>query len=135
MVDTVFYNEMAATALDLITQFGRTDLTLTRQIGTTYDPAEDIEVPGTDLTQSIKCLVLPIGSGLRNTIDPSDNLQEQSLIAESMREMKVAASGLTFTPAAGDQVTLEGSRWVALGVTPISPAGIPLLYVIPIKKG
>lgn len=128
MVDTVFYNEMAQTALELLTDMGRDDLVLSRKIGGGYDPATDTEVPGSTITSPMKCVVLPVEPSA------SDSVEEGTLIASSMRLLKVAAEGMVFVPASADTVAFEGVQWLVLSATPINPAGIPLVYNVMVKR-
>lgn len=129
MADVAFYERMAATTLRLIAAKGRDDLVLSRSTGTSYDPITDTEVAGAGQTQPLQCIVLPVDG------TQADGLEAGTVIASNMREVKVAASGLTFVPLAGDSIQFESSRWVVMGVQPISPAGIPLLYTLAVKRG
>jgi hypothetical protein len=134
MVDTAFYNEMAQVTLALITDKGRDDLVLTRFIEGEYDPDTDTELPGHTDEQPMSCVVLPVGAS------PADGLIDGTAIAAGTRNVKIAAKGLLWAPEAGDYIKIpeEGGdivRWVGVGVTPISPAGIPLLYTMMVTRG
>lgn len=133
MVDTVFYNDMANTAQELLAEFGRMDLVLLRRTSTGYDPIEDEHTPGATLTQSITCVVLPVSQG---TVEAFDNrLEGGTLIESNLRLLKIPALGLAWEPRAGDEMDFEGSTWTCLGSTPINPAGIPLLFNATFKRG
>lgn len=126
-----FYTGLQSTALNLITEFG-IPLTLRRKVPGTYDPVLDTDGAATEITQEIRCVVLPASKG---TIEAFDNrLVGDTLIETKLRALKIAAKGLTFVPAAGDTLEHEGSTWTLLGCTPSSPAGIPLVYNAAMQK-
>lgn len=133
MADVAFYQQMADTALRLITAKGRDDLVMKRKTAASYDPDQDVEVPGVDMSQPIKCVVLPASKGAIEAFD--NRIEAGTLIEANLRQLKIAAAGLLFEPKAGDLVEFEGSRWTALGCTPINPAGIPLVYTVTVKRG
>lgn len=130
MVDAVFYNSLAETALRLIEQFGRDDLSFVRGSGATVDPVTDEETAGTTLTQPIKCIVLPFTPSKDNTFN------EGTLVESRYRTVKFAAQGLdVFEPNEGDTIQFENATWTVRGVTPVSPAGIPLVYTATVERG
>lgn len=127
------YDELAQVALELITEFGRDDLVMSRKVAATYDPVEDVEVPGAALTQNLRCLVLPASKG---TIEAFDNrIEKGTLIESNLLQLKIAAKGTTFVPRSGDSVVIESETWTALGATPVNPAGVPLVYTVTVKRG
>lgn len=133
-MDAAFYNELAQVALDLIESKGRSDLVLRREQPGAYDPVTDTEVPGTYNEQPIRCIVLPVSKGVVEAFD--NRFSAGTLIEENMRLLKIVAKNLAWEPRGGDIVPdLEGSRWVALGSTPINPAGIPLVFNVTVKRG
>lgn len=133
MADVTFYQRMADLALALIEAKGRDDLVLRREQAASYDSATDTEVRAEDLTQPIKCIVLPVSKGVVEAFD--NRVEGGTLIESNLRLLKIPAKGLAWEPRNGDYVDLEGARWVALGSTPLSPAGIPLMFNVTVKRG
>lgn len=134
MADAEFYNRMAQTALALIESKGRSDLVLRRETASSYDPIEDTEVPGAMMEQPITCVVLPVSKGVVEAFD--NRFEAGTLIEANMRLLKIAAADLAWEPRGGDVVPdLEGALWTVLGSTPMSPAGIPLVFNATVKRG
>lgn len=133
MADVAFYNRMAATALRLIESKGRDDLVMKRKTAASYDADNDVEVPGVELSQPLKCIVLPASKGAIEAFD--NRVENGTLIEANLRQLKIAAKDMTFEPKSGDTVEFEGSKWTALGCTPINPAGVPLVYTVTVKRG
>ena len=130
-MNAAFYAEMQDVVLEQIEQFGQI-LDLTRMTTGTVDPVTDTETGGGPETQPIKCLVLPASKG---TIEAFDNrVVSDTLIETNLRALKIVAKGLLWAPSPGNTVMFEGSVWSVLGVTPISPAGIPLLYTATVQR-
>lgn len=133
-MDAAFWQSKAETTFRLIAEKGRSDLVLEREVAGSIDPREDVEVPGEKLSQPITCIVLPVSKGVVEAFD--NRLEGGTLIESNMRLLKIPALGLAWEPRAGDIVPeLEGARWVALGSTPINPAGIALLFNVTVKRG
>lgn len=133
-MDVAFWQSKQDSTYALILAKGRSDLVLKRETAATLDPREDIETPGVTLEQPIVCIVLPVSKGVVEAFD--NRLEGGTLIESNMRLLKIPAKGLEFEPRAGDIVPeLEGARWVALGSTPVNPAGIPLLFNVTVKRG
>lgn len=133
MADVELYQELAAVALDLIQSFGRDDIVLRRPVPASYDPAEDVQVPAPDLTQPIKCVVLPASKGAIEAFD--NRIEKGTMIESNLLQLKIAAKDLLFQPRSGDRAEIDGEMWTALGCTAIKPAGIPLVYTVTVKRG
>ena len=120
-----FYDEMAQMTLDIMAEFGR-PLTLRRTIAGKYDTAAGKNRPGVVEEQVITAIVRPASQGTVQAFD--QKFQEGTLIESSIRALKIAAKGMPWPPAPGHVVILDGEEWKVIGVTPVSPAGIDLLY-------
>lgn len=119
-----FYSDMAATALEMITEYG-SPVTFTRTAVTVSLTAGTVTA-GASTTATGYAIVLPASKG---TIEAFDNRLEQLALAKRrLRYLKVAAQGLSFEPQALDKLSLLGSTWEVLGCTPINPTGTPLVY-------
>lgn len=126
-----FYDEMAETTLELISEFGL-ELTLKRTIAGEYDTETSRDGPDTVETQAIRAIVKPASQGAVQAFD--QKFASGTLIESNIRALKVAAKGLLWAPAPGDAVTLAGNEWRVIGVTPVSPAGIDLLYSVSVMR-
>lgn len=126
-----FYDNMAGVALAKITQFGR-DITITRRVVTASDPAAGTVSQSIESIGTLKVLILPASKG---TVEAFDNrLEGGTLIDERLRFIIAAAKGASFEPKSLDEVQFDGGKWLVLGCTPLSPAGVPLLYKMGVKK-
>lgn len=126
-----FYDNMAEVALAKITQFGR-EITITRFGSSNSDPAAGTVDKPVEATGTLKALVLPASKG---TVEAFDNrLQGGSLIDEKLRYILAAAKGAPFEPRSLDEVSFDGIKWQVLGCTPLSPAGMPLLYKMGVMR-
>ena len=121
-----FYTGLAATALRLITDKGQA-LTLKKPDSGTFDPAlgkYTADTTGESVT--VQAVILPMTK-------LEDNKYLGDLVAGKLRKILIAASGVD-EPIAGDHI-LEGTNvWEIFGCTPVSPAGIPLLYKAKARK-
>lgn len=111
-----FYDDMAATATELLTEFGL-PLTLTRQSAGSYDPATGSATITTS-TQPAVGLVMSWNSGV---IDGS-------MIKAGDKQLLLSATGIT-APVLGDTVTFDGVVHTLVDpLKPLSPAGVVVLY-------
>ena len=125
-----FYENMAAVALRLITDKGQS-LPI-RRISKTFDPVTSTTSAATKVTGTIKTVIVPFNKDDKANMD---NRLAESLAKGRLRKLIVAASGLTFAPEPMDVIDFESGQWQVEGVTPISPAGTPLVYFLIVKKG
>ena len=120
------YEEAAATALELITEFG-TDANI-RRVSKDYTPATGEAVELVKLAGTLKALILPIASTPKGVFIEADNKLIEDLIAGKLRFVLAAAKGATFEPVANDLIEIAGETFTVKGCTPLSPAGVPILY-------
>ena len=120
-----FYAGMATTAYDLLTQFGQT-VTIRTKVTEEYD-LESGDVEQCETSETGIGVLLPAG-------------QPEALIdADPARVIDtaiwvLAASGLATIPVPGSVIDGDGASWAVIGMTPISPAGVPLIYKLLVKK-
>lgn len=131
------YDKSAATALRLLTKFGR-EITLKRITpgeGPAYNPGPSITV-----TYKAIAAVLPASQG---TIEAFDNrLEGGTLIDEKLRFVLMAPQIVrvseegpdTIAPLSLDVLNFDGYDWTVIGSTPLSPAGVPVLYRMGVKR-
>lgn len=117
-----FYEDMAATALRLLTEKGRAT-TVTRYTDTVNGAAGTVSqaVGATSSTVSAR---VPLSSYADVTTLPA------TLVKSTSAAFIVAASGMTFEPQADDVLTVGGVAWRVVEQTPINPAGTPVIYKV-----
>ena len=121
---SVFYDEMAAVALDLITEFGLR-ITLRTVTPGGYDPDTSETTPDTIDDQT--------GQGI--LIDyTGQEFQANSLILQGDKKLKLAAKGLTSAPSLLSKVIADGKTYsIVPPLKEINPAGTPLLYELQVR--
>jgi hypothetical protein len=127
---SAFYDRMQATALRLLTKFGR-EVQFSRTIAGEYDP-EQGEAGGTVEQEPAIVVVQPASAG---TIEAFDiKFEAGGLIEANIRALVIAAKDLAWMPTAGDKATFDGFDWTFIGCTPINPAGTPLVYKASVRR-
>lgn len=119
-----FYDDMAATALRLLAQFGR-DIALER-VSEAYDPQTGDTVSSIE-NGTVKGAVLPV------TKD-NDNGLFEGLERHRVRFVVCEAVNAPFEPKQGDLMTFDGYKWTVKGATPINPAGTPVAYRVGVSR-
>lgn len=127
---SAFYDRMQATALRLLTKFGR-EVQFSRTTGAAYDPATGTS--GGSVEQQSAIVVVQQASA--GTIEAFDiKFEDGTLIEANIRGLMIAAKGLGWMPVAGDKATFDGSDWTFIGCTPVNPAGTPLVYKASVRR-
>lgn len=123
-----FYDDMAAVALDLITEFGQA-ATLDGVTPGTYDPVTGETTGDTPITQPCQLILLDYSlqeSGIKYA--------EGSQVQNGDKKILIAAQGLTWAPALTTTITADGAIWRAVNIKLSNPAGTPLVYEIHGRK-
>lgn len=121
----LFYSEMAATALEMITEFGQ-PVTITKTEPGEYDPDIGGEAPGASVEQIAQGILLDF-TGLE--------FQNNSLIKQGDRKLKIAAKGLAWVPGLLDKVIAQGRTWsIVPPLKEVNPAGTPILYELQVRS-
>ncbi|QJI21920.1 MULTISPECIES: hypothetical protein [Pseudomonas] len=121
----LFYSEMAATALEMITEFGQ-PVTITKTEPGEYDPDIGGEAPGASVEQIVQGILLDF-TGLE--------FQNNSLIKQGDRKLKIAAKGLAWVPGLLDKVIAQGRTWsIVPPLKEVNPAGTPILYELQVRS-
>ena len=121
----LFYSEMAATALEMITEFGQ-PVTITKTEPGEYDPDIGGEAPGASVEQIAQGILLDF-TGLE--------FQNNSLIKQGDRKLKIAAKGLAWVPGLLDRVVAQGRNWsIVPPLKEVNPAGTPILYELQVRS-
>ncbi|MFK3641247.1 hypothetical protein [Pseudomonas protegens] len=120
-----FYDEMAVMALEMITEFGQS-VTIRDIKPGEYDPDTDSAGPDTIIEQTAQGILLDF-TGLE--------FQNNSLIKQGDKKLKVAAQGLEWAPDLLNKVVIQGRTWsIVPPLKEISPAGTPILYELQVRS-
>lgn len=121
---SAFYDEMAGVALDLIAEFGLT-VTLRTVTPGGYDP-DTSETSDDAITEQVGQGILLDYTG--------QEFQENSLILQGDKKLKLAAKGLTSAPSLLSKVIADGKTYsIVPPLKEINPAGTPLLYELQVR--
>lgn len=125
-----FYGDLAATALRLLTDKGQS--LVIRRIAKTFDPVASETSAATKDTGTIIAVAVPFNTRDKERMD--ERLAE-ALTKGRLRKLVVAAQGVSYPPLPLDIITFESEPWTVAGVTPVNPAGTPIVYHVIIEKG
>ena len=119
-----FYDDMAGVALELIAEFGQAVI-LREVIPGEYDPETGQTAPDQAREQ--------IGQGIMADFSGLE-FQNNSLIKQGDKKLKLAASGLRWAPSLMSKVVVQGVTWAIVPpLKEINPAGTPLLYELQVR--
>ena len=119
------YDEMAVMALDMITEFGQ-PVTISKTEQGEYDPEIGGEVPGVTVEQIAQGILLDF---------TGQEFQNNSLILQGDKKLKIAAKGLAWVPDLLDKVVIQGRAWsIVPPLKEINPAGTPILYELQVRS-
>lgn len=102
-----FYTKMAATALRLLTKFGKT-VTLVRVTGDSYDPITGAAVDGTDAPVTTTGLIKPY----------PDKMIDGTRILSGDRELVLSNEQ---EPLPTDKVVVGGENWAIVDIKTVKP--------------
>ena len=119
-----FYDDMAVMALEMIAEFGQSVI-LREVIPGDYDPETGQTAPDQTLEQVAHGIMADF-SGLE--------FQNNSLIKQGDKKLKLAAKGLEWAPGLMSKVVVQGAIWAIVPpLKEITPAGTPLLYELQVR--
>ena len=119
-----FYDDMAVIALEMIAEFGQSVI-LREVIPGDYDPETGQTAPDQTLEQVAHGIMADF-SGLE--------FQNNSLIKQGDKKLKLAAKGLEWVPGLMSKVVVQGVTWAIVPpLKEINPAGTPLLYELQVR--
>jgi len=116
-----FYNSAALTASLLLARFGKS-FEFKRTAGGGIDPVTGAVTPGTVATYH------PNGIFKRIT---KDDLVDGRLIQQGDKMLIIDD---TFEPKLTDTVTINGSDWTIVDVTPVEPGGQAVIYYVHVRR-
>ena len=120
-----FYDEMAVMALEMITEFGQPVTIRKTEVGE-WDPELGGEVPGATHEQIAQGILLDF---------TGQEFQNNSLIRQGDKKLKIAANGLAWVPGLLDKVIAQGRTWsIVPPLKEVSPAGTPILYELQVRS-
>ncbi|QXI03014.1 hypothetical protein HV782_013890 [Pseudomonas monsensis] len=120
-----FYDELAVMALDMITEFGQ-PVTISKTEPGEYDPETGGESPGTTIEQTAQGILLDF---------TGQEFQNNSLIKQGDKKLKIAAQGLEWVPDLLNKVIIQGRTWsIVPPLKEVNPAGTPILYELQVRS-
>jgi hypothetical protein len=119
-----FYDEMAVMALEMITEFGQPVIIRATTAGE-YDPDTGTGPTDTVTEQTAQGILLDF---------TGQEFQNNSLIKQGDKKLKLAANGLISVPPLLSKVIADGKTWsIVPPLKEINPAGTPLLYELQVR--
>ena len=119
-----FYDEMAEMALEMITEFGQPVIIRAITIGE-YVPGAGAPAE-TVIEQSAQGILLDF---------TGQEFQNNSLIKQGDKKLKIAAQGLAWVPGLLNKVIVQGRTWsIVPPLKEINPAGTPILYELQVRS-
>ena len=120
-----FYDEMAVMALEMITEFGQPVTIRSITVGD-YDPDTGSAPPDTITEQTARGILLDF---------TGQEFQNNSLIKQGDKKLKIAAQGLAWVPDLLNKVIAQGRTWsIVPPLKEINPAGTPILYELQVRS-
>ncbi|MBK5408980.1 hypothetical protein JFU58_10570 [Pseudomonas sp. TH34] len=120
-----FYDEMAVMALDMITEFGQ-PVAISKTVPGEYDPEAGGEAPGATVEQIAQGILLDF---------TGQEFQNNSLIKQGDKKLKIAAQGMAWAPGLLDKVVAQGRTWsIVPPLKEVNPAGRPILYELQVRS-
>lgn len=120
-----FYDEMAVMALDMIAEFGQ-PVTISKTEPGEYDPETGGDSPGATIEQT--------GQGILRDFTGLE-FQNNSLIKQGDKKLKIAAQGLEWVPGLLDKVVVQGRTWsIVPPLKEVNPACTPILYELAVRS-
>ncbi|UVM02019.1 hypothetical protein LOY41_12245 [Pseudomonas atacamensis] len=120
-----FYDEMAAIAIEMITEFGQPVTIRATTIGE-YDPETGSAPADSTKEQTAQGILLDF---------TGQEFQNNSLIKQGDKKLKIAAQGLEWGPELLNKVVVQGRTWsIVPPLKEINPAGTPILYELQVRS-
>jgi hypothetical protein len=120
-----FYDEMAMMALEMITEFGQPVTIRATTVGE-YDPEAGSAPPDSTKEQTAQGILLDF---------TGQEFQNNSLIKQGDKKLKIAAQGLEWMPDLLNKVIIQGRTWsIVPPLKEVNPAGTPILYELQVRS-
>ena len=124
------YNKLAANALKMIAKAGK-EYDISRP-NSAVDEITGIPTDSAPTTGKLVAIILPHRKAPVFAI--MDNRFLEGTLTGRFRFVLAAAKDAPFLPQPMDILTIDGDAWEVVGCSPLSPAGIPLLYTIAVNQ-
>ncbi|WP_438301680.1 hypothetical protein [Pseudomonas sp. NMS19W] len=120
-----FYDEMAEMALEMITEFGQLVTIRATTVGE-YDPETGSAPPDSTKEQTTQGILLDF---------TGQEFQNNSLIKQGDKKLKIAAQGLEWIPDLLNKVIIQGRIWsIVPPLKEVNSAGTPILYELQVRS-
>jgi hypothetical protein len=116
-----FYSEMAATALELLTEFGMS-VTLNRVTPGAYNPATGTSAPSS-----------AAHAGIGAKFDYDQDEIDGTKIRTGDQRVYIAPSRAV-TPRTADTLTIGSELWQVVASRPLAPAGVVVLHDVQVRR-
>ena len=118
-----FYSEAAATAAQLLTEFGQ-PLSLSYVASSTYDPATSTATPQPSQKYTAYGVMF----------DYDTKFVDQTMILQGDKHVYLSTKGLSVVPKAGMILTDgAGETYTIISVKPLAPALVTVLYEMQVR--
>ena len=115
-----FYDDMAATALELLNEFGQS-VTLSRITGASVNPVTGVIVSGTDTSVTTTGLIKPY----------PDSMVDDTRILDGDREFVLSNEQ---TPQPTDKIVIGSEEWAIVNIKTINPAGTVVCFFVQVRR-
>jgi len=120
-----FYPRMQAVALRLIEQYGQPVIIRKTEVGE-WDPDQSDKPPEITTEQTAQGILIDF---------TGQEFQNNSLIKQGDKKLKIAAKGLEWVPGLLNKVIVQGRTWsIVPPLKGVNPAGTPILYELQVRS-
>lgn len=117
-------------ALKLLTKFGKA-LVLSQSAAGSYNTADGTVTAVVPSTQTVYGAIEEYADNLRFL---GDKLNVPSSIIEGDKKVTIAAKGLTFAPATGQNINIDGVAFNVMGVGSVWSGSLVAAYVLHVRR-
>lgn len=129
---SLFYQQMRATADDLLKEYGRTIVVRRLQSNQMTDPVAGTVTRAPALEGNFTAAILPASAGTLEAFDVRFMSEVQA--GTDVRFCVMSAEGVLFQPAPGDEATFDGKKWLVMGCTPLNVDGTAVIFSVGFKS-
>jgi hypothetical protein len=132
---SLFYEDLASEASELIKEFGR-PIVFRRTTGATVDPLASTVTGGTVVETTLSGTVIPASAGTLEAFDVrfmSDVQAGTDVRFAIVSVLDINGAPAAFQPGPGDEAIFAGRTWQLMGNTPLNVDGTPVIYSIGFK--
>jgi hypothetical protein len=115
-----FYADIAATALELLDEFGVTVI-LKREAGGSVNPITGQEFAGVDASVTTTGIIKSY----------KDEAVDGTRVLSSDRELVLSNEE---APSLSDRILINNQNWSVVNINTLSPAGVPIVYFCQVRR-